>query len=35
MTGTDSEKLSLSLARNEQVEFHLGWHVVRNFDSGD
>jgi len=24
----------LSLARNEQVEFHLGWHVVRNLDSG-
>jgi hypothetical protein len=24
----------LSLARNEQVEFHLGWHVVRNPDTG-
>lgn len=24
----------LSLARNEQVEFDLGWHVVRNLDSG-
>lgn len=23
----------MSLARNEQVEFHLGWHVVRNLDS--
>jgi hypothetical protein len=25
----------LSLARNQQVEFHLGWHVVRNLDVGD
>jgi hypothetical protein len=25
----------LSLARNEQVEFNLGWHVVRNLDSSD
>lgn len=24
----------MSLARNEQVEFDLGWHVVRNLDSG-
>jgi hypothetical protein len=33
--GSDGEKIFLSLARNEQVEFHLGWHVVRNLDSGD
>jgi hypothetical protein len=33
--GSDGEKLFLSLARNEQVEFHLGWHVVRNLDSSD
>ena len=33
--GTDGEKIFLSLARNEQVDFHLGWHVVRNLDSGD
>ncbi len=24
----------MSLARNEQVEFHLNWHVVRNPDTG-
>jgi len=33
--GSDGEKIFLSLARNEQVEFNLGWHVVRNLDSGD
>jgi hypothetical protein len=33
--GSDDEKLFLSLARNEQVEFSLGWHVVRNLDSSD
>lgn len=32
--GTDGEKTFLSLARNEQVDFDLGWHVVRNLDSG-
>ncbi len=32
-SGSDAEKSFLSLARNEQVEFHLGWHVVRNLDS--
>ncbi|CZR52903.1 related to vacuolar sorting protein VPS1, dynamin, and related proteins [Phialocephala subalpina] len=35
VSGSDGEKIFLSLARNEQVEFHLGWHVVRNLDSGD
>jgi hypothetical protein len=35
VSGSDGEKLFLSLARNEQVEFSLGWHVVRNLDSGD
>jgi len=35
VSGSDGEKLFLSLARNEQVEFALGWHVVRNLDSGD
>lgn len=33
--GSDGEKIFLSLARNEQVDFHLGWHVVRNLDSSD
>ncbi|TKA65559.1 hypothetical protein B0A49_06862 [Cryomyces minteri] len=31
--GTDNEANFLGLARNEQVEFDLGWHVVRNLDS--
>lgn len=35
VSGSDGEKIFLSLARNEQVEFNLGWHVVRNLDSGD
>jgi len=29
-----SERAFLSLARNEDVKFQLGWHVVRNIDSG-
>ena len=28
-----SEKTFLRLARNEDVKFHLGWHVVRNVDT--
>ncbi|MCJ1251700.1 hypothetical protein MMC30_008935 [Trapelia coarctata] len=28
-----SEKTFLRLARNEDVKFHLGWHVVRNLDT--
>jgi hypothetical protein len=35
LNGSDSEKIFFSLARNQQVEFHLGWHVVRNLDAGD
>lgn len=35
VSGSEGEKIFLSLARNEQVEFNLGWHVVRNLDSGD
>ncbi|KAH8678563.1 P-loop containing nucleoside triphosphate hydrolase protein [Tricladium varicosporioides] len=35
VSGSGDEKIFLSLARNEQVEFHLGWHVVRNLDSSD
>ena len=32
VSGSEGEKIFLSLARNEQVEFNLGWHVVRNLD---
>jgi GTPase SAR1 family protein len=31
---SSSEKAFLSLARNEDVKFQLGWHVVKNIDSG-
>lgn len=30
---SDSEKLYVSLAQNLDVEFRLGWHVLRNMDS--
>ena len=33
--GSDSEAAFISLARNEQVEFRLGWHVVKNQDLGN
>lgn len=32
--GSESEMAFVSLARNEQVEFKLGWHVVKNQDLG-
>ncbi|KAK0665220.1 interferon-induced GTP-binding protein Mx [Cercophora samala] len=32
-TGSASESLYLALARNQEVEFRLGWHVVKNMDS--
>lgn len=32
--GSESETVFVSLARNEQVEFKLGWHVVKNQDLG-
>lgn len=32
--GSESETAFVSLARNEQVEFTLGWHVVKNQDLG-
>ena len=35
MRGSANEKTFLSLAKNQEVEFHIGWHVVRNLDSGD
>ncbi|KAK0719412.1 P-loop containing nucleoside triphosphate hydrolase protein [Lasiosphaeris hirsuta] len=31
--GSPSETLYVSLARNQEVEFRLGWHVLRNMDS--
>jgi GTP-binding protein EngB required for normal cell division len=31
--GSDSEKTFIALAKNEEVRFDLGWHVVRNLDS--
>jgi len=31
---SSSERAFLGLARNEDVKFQLGWHVVRNVDSG-
>ncbi|KAK3352495.1 P-loop containing nucleoside triphosphate hydrolase protein [Lasiosphaeria hispida] len=31
--GSPSEALYVSLARNQEVEFRLGWHVLRNMDS--
>lgn len=34
LAGSDSETVYVSLARNEQVEFKLGWHVVKNQDFG-
>ncbi len=31
--GSERETLFLSLARNQEVEFRLGWHVLKNMDS--
>ena len=31
--GSESESLFVSLARNHEVEFRLGWHVLKNMDS--
>ncbi|KAH7016233.1 dynamin family protein [Microdochium trichocladiopsis] len=31
--GSDSEALYISLVRNQEVNFRLGWHVVKNMDS--
>ncbi|KAI1364108.1 dynamin family protein [Xylaria arbuscula] len=33
VTGSDSELLYASLAQNNEVEFRLGWHVLKNMDS--
>lgn len=32
-SGSESEKMFLSLAKNQDVTFRLGWHVVRNADT--
>ncbi|KAK8129401.1 interferon-induced GTP-binding protein Mx [Apiospora kogelbergensis] len=32
-SGSESESLYVSLARNQEVEFRLGWHVLKNLDS--
>lgn len=31
--GSESESLYVSLARNQEVDFRLGWHVLKNLDS--
>ncbi|KAK4233238.1 P-loop containing nucleoside triphosphate hydrolase protein [Achaetomium macrosporum] len=31
--GSESEALYVSLARNQEVEFRLGWHALKNMDS--
>jgi hypothetical protein len=33
LPGSDSESGYISLAKNEDIEFRLGWHVLRNTDS--
>ena len=30
---SESEAIYVSLARNQDVEFRLGWHVLKNMDS--
>ena len=31
--GSESEAMYVSLARNQDVEFRLGWHVLKNMES--
>ncbi|RPA92076.1 hypothetical protein L873DRAFT_1750965 [Choiromyces venosus 120613-1] len=33
IAGSESESMYVSLARNQDVEFRLGWHVLKNMDS--
>ena len=33
IAGSESEVMYVSLARNQDVEFRLGWHVLKNLDS--
>lgn len=31
--GSESKAIYVSLARNQDIEFRLGWHVLKNIDS--
>ena len=33
IVGSESEAIYVSLARNQDVEFRLGWHVLKNLES--
>ena len=33
IAGSESEAIYVSLARNQDVEFRLRWHVLKNIDS--
>lgn len=33
ISGSESEKMFVSLAKNQDVAFRLGWHVLKNMDS--
>ncbi|RAL59588.1 hypothetical protein DID88_006447 [Monilinia fructigena] len=33
LTGSGSEAMYIALAKNQNVEFRLGWHVLKNMDS--
>jgi GTP-binding protein EngB required for normal cell division len=33
LAGSESEAMYVSLAKNQDVEFRLGWHVLKNMDS--
>lgn len=33
VAGSQSEAMFMSLARNQDVEFRLGWHVIKNMDT--
>ena len=33
IASSESEAMYVSLARNQDVEFRLGWHVLKNMDS--
>ena len=33
IAGSESEAMYVSLARNQDVEFRLGWYVLKNMDS--
>lgn len=33
IASSESEAMYVSLARNQDLEFRLGWHVLKNIDS--